>query len=202
MFYNGPAIFLLIAGCLFIILSKRIVTANLSFRADAPPKNHIYKTHCIWSLRFGGIIGIIVAFSILTWGPSTSKMNKDSNKILLLEQGKIINGQVHKLSYKRSGWAVVYKFEANEPASSQKKIYWGASYGPKTYYTPAGGVINVIYSPSNPRINYEIKSFLNNPSYRYAFKKAGKLELLDKYRDKYQLEEYSFDEWWKLQERK
>jgi hypothetical protein len=201
MFYYGPAITCLVIGLLFIILSLPSINKMFSSSLNPLP-SRLVRVGYIWQLRISGVILIIVAVLILMSGPSTGILYKRTNRLLLLEQGQITEGQINKLSYRLSGWAAVYLFEANDPASNQKKIYWGTSRGPKAYYNEPGKPISIIYLLSNPRVNYEIKSFLNDPSFRNTFKKADKLELLNKYRDKYPIENYSSEEWRKLHEQK
>jgi hypothetical protein len=124
---------------------------------------------------------------------------------VLLEDGKITLGEVFKSGYQRFGlrksYRLIYKFKAKEPSTSEEKTYWGSAEGPTKYYAglAAGDTVEVIYGSLNPKINCEIREFLNNPNYRQTFNKTGKLHLLDKFKDKYEMEDYSFEEWYKLQ---
>jgi hypothetical protein len=134
-------------------------------------------------------------------------MFKNENRLVLLEKGEITQGEVVKSFYGKlapDGWKVLYKFNAEKPLTGEEKTYWGSAKGPKKYYAnlPAGEPVTIIYYPSNPKINCEIKYMLNHPSYRITFQDAGKLALLDKYREEYDLEDYTLVGWYRLQRQK
>jgi hypothetical protein len=155
----------------------------------------------IWPIRLIGISIIILVFVFAKANPSMATLNSDKNQIALLENGIITTSTVVKSSYEYNiaafGWNVIYEFNVKDPRTGKNNTYSGNSQGPAKYYRKLskGDKIDIIYEPSNPKINSEIKCFLNDPSYRWTFKKAGKLNLLDRFRDKYELEEYSFEEW-------
>ena len=128
-------------------------------------------------------------------------MRKDENRLVLLERGNITEGRIFKSwydNYAPEGWMVLYNFKTSNPADGEAKTYWGSAHGPKKYYAnlSEGDTATIIYNPSNPKINCEIYDFLNHPSYRNTFKEAGKLKLLDRFRDKYKFEDYSYLTWY------
>jgi hypothetical protein len=137
-------------------------------------------------------------------GPSMKELKNDENKIELLKNGLITKGNTTRVFYQllaSSGWKVIYQFHVEDPLTHEKKKYYGSAQGPKRYFSglSKGEPIEVIYNPLNPNINCEIKSFLNHPSFRYTFKRYNELKLLDKFRNKYEIEEFSFNEWYDLQ---
>ncbi|NIP50743.1 MAG: hypothetical protein GWN76_03095, partial [candidate division Zixibacteria bacterium] len=112
-----------------------------------------------------------------------SSLKRDKGKLLLLERGLITQGKVNKAFYQilsPAGWEVVYEFNANNPNRNQPEKYVGSSQGPEKYYKGLenGSAIPVIYDPCNPKLNCEVRCFLNNPVFRHTFNKAGKLYLL------------------------
>lgn len=133
------------------------------------------------------------------------RIRKDKNLIALLERGKIVDANVVNASWRLGksyiGWRVDYDFKAIDPIIHKLKAYWGRSHGPKYYYAElsVGDVVSVIYDACDPKINCEIKRFLNHPGYRNAFKKAGKRHLLDKFEDEYELEYFTHERWGHLQ---
>jgi hypothetical protein len=154
-----------------------------------------------------GIICIIYGLVIATSGPSQTNIKKASNQIRLLQNGVICHARVVKVLRQYiapAGWEVIYEFESKDANIGTLKKYVGSSQGPKRYYShlSVGDDISVIYDPCNPTLNCEINSFLNHPSHRYAFKKAGVLHLLDKFKDNFNLEDYTFEEWYRQQQMK
>lgn len=136
--------------------------------------------------------------------PWRTLMVKDTNRIALLENGEITQGQVVKVYYQRgapNGWTLDYNFLVEDPCTQEISTYEGSAQGPKKYYAylSKGDPQTIIYWPVKPEVNCEIRYFLNHPDYRWTFKKAGKLKLLDKFRNKYEIEDYSTKEWFKLQ---
>ena len=134
-------------------------------------------------------------------------MNKDENRIVLLQEGEITRGEVYQSKYETwapEGWEIVYKFNIKNSSDAKNVTYWGEAEGPKFYYANLhkGDTISVIYYPGNPKINCEMYYFLNHPSYRHTFKKAGKLHLLDKFRDEYEVKDYALVQWYDLQRQK
>jgi hypothetical protein len=206
MFFHGPAVVVLIIGFLFIILSGPIVRKMFSLQ-PGPAYKPIVINGSIWSVRLGGAIVMIMSFFILTSGPTQKEMKKETNQVMLLEHGQTIEGTVFKASYQYlapPGWTVVYKFTANGPVIHKSKTYWGCAQGPRKYYAHliAGDTVKIIYYPLNPDINCEMERFLNNPTFRNTFRKAGKLELLNKFKNGFTIDNYSFDEWYRLQQQK
>lgn len=165
------------------------------------PANLLY----VWPLRIIGIISITFAFLFAISGPPMTKIRKDDNRIALLENGKIIKGEVIKKNYQllaSQGWKVIYKFYVEDPRTHKERIYYGAAQGPKKYYgsLSKGDSLTIIYNPVDPKVNCEIRYFLNHPSFRSTFERNNKLKLLlSKFGDKYEIEDYSFKEWYRLQ---
>jgi hypothetical protein len=154
-----------------------------------------------------GILAIVGFLEACIDNPPRGTMNKDKNRLVLLEKGEITEGEVVKSFYQRlasEGWKVLYKINVENPVTGEEETYWGSAQGPRKYYgsLSAGEPITVIYNPVNPKVNCEIKYMLNYPSYRRTFKNAGKLALLDKYRDEYEVEDYTLKEWFRLQRQK
>jgi len=126
----------------------------------------------------------------------------DEDRLVLLEQGEITEGKIVKCWYDKeapAGWEVLYSFKISNPRDGKAKTYWGTAWGPKKYYADFSedDSVMIIYNPLNPKMNCEIYFFLNNPNYRYTFREAGKLELLNKFRDEYRdmFENYSVMRW-------
>jgi len=208
MFFSIRSIVMIGLGVIILLFAGRIsdvlrgLSKNSGLSADKY-RSLLY----VWPTRAMSIM--LIGFGILeaTSGPPQGLMKKDVNRIALLENGKIIKGEVTKIYYQHlasEGWKVIYKFITEEPDTNQEKTYWGSAQGPKKYYINlcTGDPITIIYNPLNPEVNCEIRYFLNNPSYRYSFKKAEKLDLLDKYKNEYELEDYSFKEWFNLTRQK
>jgi hypothetical protein len=65
-----------------------------------------------------------------------------------------------------------------------------------------GDPVTIIYCPSNPEINCEIRYFLHNPHLRLSFKRSGKLELLEKFNYDYWIGDYSIKEWYRQETEK
>ena len=159
-----------------------------------------------WALRVGGLVFVVVGFLVSgenPW-PWRTIMSRDENLIVLLEKGEIVEGRVAKVFYQRGapeGWRLDYKFDANDPGTNSLTTYVGSAQGPRRYYAylKPGETIAIIYYPSDPWINCEIRQLVNDPTYRFTFKKAGKLHLLDRFRNEYEVEDISFKEWCKQQ---
>lgn len=153
-------------------------------------------------MQFVGFALLIIGLGIFKhdiWAWRTL-MVKDANRIALLENGAITQGQVVKVYYQRAapeGWRLDYNFLVEDPCTQEVRTYVGSVQGPKKYYAylSKGDPQTIIYWPVKPEVNCEIRCFLNDPSYRWTFKKAGKLKLLDKFRNKYKIEDYSTKEW-------
>jgi hypothetical protein len=200
--FNIECIPLIIIGMIFIVFAKKISNAILSFLPNHRFNKQPYKSLLyIWPIRLMGVMCLVFAFIFFGGIP-----DYDSNRarLVLLEKGQITEAQVEKVIYRKlapEGWEVVYKFSAKDPKTNTKRLYDGSSQGPKSYYHfSKGDAVEVIYNPQNPKINCEIKRFLNHPSYRNTFEKAGKLQLLGRFKNKYELETYTFHEWYSLQQ--
>jgi hypothetical protein len=148
-------------------------------------------------------------YSMSINNPDRSMMYHNKNLILLLEQGRTIEGKVLERWYDKwrpAGWMIFYSFEVPNPKEGKLEIYYGSAKGPKHYYAslPKGDTITIIYYPAEPKINSEIYEFLSDPHYLSAFKQTGKLELYDKFRDKYKdkFENHSLFQWYKESSRK
>lgn len=208
MFFNPNSVVLLILGIAFLVLAKPI--GNFMFRHasgswfDTPLRRNFF---FFWPGRVIGIMCLTFAILIALSGPTQSSLKKSRNQLLLLEKGVLNKAVVSKVVYQRiapAGWEVIYKFEARDPITREVRAYIGSSQGPKRYYVglSKGDNITVIYDPCMPKLNCEIRCFLNDPVYRHTFKKTGKLNLLDRYRDTFEIEEYTFEEWYRQQQQK
>lgn len=194
-------------GLILIFFSKHIFNLINRFYnlCNIFPLSHIfYKSLSVWALRIIGLILLIFIFMYARSGPSMKVLKKDENRIELLKNGLIVKGKIIRVFYQllaSGGWKVIYEFYVENPLNHEKKKYYGSTQGPKKYYSSLskGESIEVIYSPLNPNINCEIKCFLNHPSFRYSFNRNNKLKLLDKFKNKYEIEEISFKEWYELQ---
>lgn len=169
----------------------------------------IRATGLVWALRVGGLL--IIAFGVfIVTDPRVkyrTEMSKDKNILAFLETGQVLEGKVTKAYYRRGapeGWAVYYKFTVRDVETTHAKEFSGNSEGPKKYYSGlvAGDLVQVIYLPENPEINCEVKRLLNYPVSQATFEKAGKLGLLDKFRDEYEIENYSLEKWYREQQEK
>lgn len=159
--------------------------------------------------RCAGFVLIMIGTVLSLHDPNSWRalMLKDENRIALLENGIVGEGRVVKARYKMGapkGWTLYYELDVNDPVTNSLTTYIGRAEGPKRYYAylKPGDEATVIYCPSNPKINCEIKYFLNSPNYRRTFKKAQKLHLLDKFRDEYPLEDVDRDKWYEEREKK
>jgi hypothetical protein len=158
------------------------------------------------------IIAIWTIADFYSWSidqPYRGMMNDNKTLVGLLEQGRTIEGKILKRWYQEGrppGWEIFYSFEVPNPKDGKLEIYYGSACGPKNYYgsLSKGDTITIIYYPAEPKINSEIYEFLNDPNYRWVFKQTGKLELFNKFRDKYKdkFENYADITWWYNQSRR
>lgn len=127
-------------------------------------------------------------------------MGKDKNIVALLEHGKVLKANVTQAYYEHwapAGWRVEYDFYTVDPSKGNEQTYWGWTKGPKRYYAnlSVGDEIDIIYDPCDPRVNAEVRTFLNDPVKRQVFKRNGKTHLLDRFKDSYKLEDYNLKRW-------
>lgn len=206
MYFRVDSVIAITIGLFLVVFARDIAALMLKLYTTKIFNGTVARSLLfVWPIRFIGIISIVSAFLLARSSPSWAGLKSDMNRIALLENGIVTTGSIVKSYYQRlasAGWTVIYDFDAKDPKTGKNKTYSGSSQGPAKYYTKLseGNKIDVIYEPSNPKINSEIKCFLNNPGYRQTFKKAGKLNLLDKFRDKYEFEDYSFVEWYNQQQ--
>jgi len=159
----------------------------------------------VWPIRVIGVMCLISGVIILKSNPMSEDLKSDSSVLLLLEKGVITQGKVDKVFYQLIapvGWKVIYNFEAKDPETSQVKSFIGSSQGPKKYYNnlSQGDPITVIYDESRPKLNCEIKCFLNDPVFSRLYRKPENLHLLDRFRGKYEIESYTYREWYSQQQ--
>lgn len=192
-------------GLLTILLAKRIATPPFS-RKQKNESEPIREPNNIimWGARCFGVLFIAVilgtATSERTW--YGNMMAKDSTRLRLLEKGKLASAESSGLFYQKgapAGWAITYKFSAKDPKIGEEKTWSGITQGPSRFLMSSDG-ITVIYDPCEPRLNMEIRCFLNKPGYIDSFKKAGKLHLRDKFKDKFELEDMTSREWYDEQQ--
>ena len=198
-------IILLISGVIVFLFAKNITNLMLK-----NPQLHRFNTPIlrtlfyVWPFRFIGVACVLVSLHSLIGGYGYSTdMGKDENRLILLESGKIVKAQVTESYYQTgapAGWMVCYIFETEDPVTHNNKKFQGLSQGPWKYYKnlSPGDYVEIIYNSLEPKINCEIRCFLNNPSFRNTFKKAGKLHLLNKFKDEHELEDYTFKRWAEL----
>ena len=207
-FFNIGWIPFLIFGMFCLLFAKSLGNWGIKSKPDSffsiPIVNKIF---VVWTFRAIGIAAIGVFLYMSMNAPPRGMMKKGENRLVLLEQGKITKGEIVKSWYDNwapPAWMVLYNFKILNPADDEAKTYWGSARGPKKYYAnlSEGDPATIIYNPSNPKVNCEIYYFLNHPSYRYTFKGAGKLKLLDRFRDKYKFEDYSEMKWYDLARQK
>lgn len=192
-------------GLLIILFAKRIATPPFSRK----PANESKPTRgpnkiIMWGARCFGLLFVVVilgtATSERTW--YGNMIAKDSTRLRLLEKGKLANAKSSGLFYQKgapAGWAITYKFSAKDPKTGEEKIWSGRTQGPSRFLRSSDG-ITVIYDPCEPRLNYEIRCFLNKPSYIDSFKKTGKLHLRDKFKGRFELEDMTSREWYDEQQ--
>ncbi len=208
LYFDLKSCVLIVMGLFFLFLAKDITNIMLKHCSNSKFTTSKFRNLLyIWPTRFMGVICLAFAFFIASSGPGQAMTKNDENRILLLEEGQIVQGAVTKSFYQylaSEGWKIVYTFNAEEPKTGKEKTYSGSAQGPWQYYSrlSTGEPVTIIYRPSDPAINCEIKYFLNYPSFRNTFKAAGKLHLLDKFRNEYPIEDYSFKEWFRLQREK
>ncbi len=165
----------------------------------------INKIFIVWTARAVGVFAIGVFIYMSIDRPYRMMMKKTENQLVLLEKGQVATGTVAKDSWYDKwappAWMILYNFEI-EPnsANEEAKVYWGSAYGPKDYYSnfSKGDPVKIIYNPANPKINCELYDFVNYPHYRKTFREAGKLGLLDKFKDEIKVEDYSYMKWYRL----
>lgn len=205
-FFNISLAPVLIIGMVWLLFAKPIINRGLKNKPDSffsrPTNRRIFLV--VWLLR---VIGVVTICSFLYMGinsPPRGMMKKDENRLVLLEKGKVIEGSVFKGWYDDwapSAWMILYSFKTLDSANSEEKTYWGSARGPKPYYAnlSKGDTVKIIYNLSNPKINCEMYTFLNDPSYRRTFREAGKKDLLlNRFRDEYEFETYSELKWFDL----
>ena len=194
-------------GTLLILFAKRVADLGLrmpvNLRFISPAMNRLLY---VWGVRLAGIA--FVVFGLLfprtdPW-PWRTIMIEDENRIALLEKGETIQGKVTTVYYQHAGpkgWRIDYQFDVNGPHTDAVTTYFGSAQGPRGYYArlEVGEEVSIMYLPQNPRINCEIKYFLNNPDYRYTFREGQKLHLLDKFRDQYPVEDVDRNKWYREQ---
>ncbi len=207
-FFNIGWIPFLIFGMFCLLFAKPIVNFGLKNKLDSFfSRPNIRQIFLVWPFRLLGVAAIGVFLYMGMNSPPRDMMNKDENRLVLLEQGKITEGMVVKSwfdNWAPPAWMVLYNFKTSNPADDEEETYWGSARGPKKYYAnlSEGDTVSIIYNPSKPKINCEIYYFLNHPSYRKTFRDAGKLKLLDRFRDEYKFEDYSYMKWYDLARQK
>ena len=208
---------LVVVGILALILGAALISYGHFWVKTMIPKDPKRKYQGFPNLPFINVMKF-VGFALILAGimvfllkndpwPWRTLMVKDTNRIALLDNGEIIQGQVVKAFYQKwapDGWRLDYNFLVEDPCTQEIRTYVGSAQGPKQYYAflSKGDPQTIIYWPAKPEVNCEIRYFLNHPTFRRTFKKAGKLELLGKFKNKYPMENYSFKEWFKLQDEK
>ena len=203
MYFDFPLIPIFLVGCVLVVFAKRVASPRVPRHpgSDTAPAE-FHNPVQLWAMRIAGIGAIAFGLFIAT-NPGVryrTEMGKAKNKLALLELGQVTEGRVTKAYYcldAPEGWAVHYTFTVQDVDAVQEKEFSGNCEGPKKYFSELspGDAVPVIYLPNDPRINCEVNRFLNYPPNRIAFKKAGKLGLLDRFRDEYELKGYSFEEW-------
>lgn len=202
---NAISIVLVILGVFFILVAvmgtKLISRSSPESRFNTPLLRNLFFFLPVSAI---GVMCFVVAFVGSKGVRPHRTLKSDTARLLLLEKGVITQGTVNQAYYDEwapSGWKVVYQFDAIDRETDQYKNYTGSSQGPERFYKGStGSSIAVIYDPCNPELNCEIRCFLNQPSFRDTFKKAGKLHLLDKFRDQYEVESYTYKEWYRQQQ--
>jgi hypothetical protein len=208
MYFNINSVVLFIIGVAFLLFAKLITKPILQKLPKGRFESALSrKLLFLWPTRAIGIMCIVFGFVIAMSGPANTSLKKGSNRLLLLERGTLAPANVRKVfrqSVAPAGWKVIYEFDAKEPVIGELKTYIGSAQGPMKYYVPLsnGAKIAVIYDPCNPKLNCEIRCFLNKPSFRNTFRKAGKLNLLERFRNTYRIEDYTFEEWYRQQQQK
>lgn len=207
-FLNLNSIILAFSGAGFLVFARRL--SNLLLKHS--PKNWMTRglgkeLLFVWPIRGMGVMCIVFSFLLAPGGPVSIALAKDENRIALLEDGKITTGEVKKVRYERlapKGWSLYYEFAARGSRSGEERIYKGGAQGPKKYYgvLTAGDPVDVLYHPNDPENNGEIRYVLNNPKFRSTLREAGKLGLLDRFRDDYDVRDYSYAEWYGQQHEK
>jgi hypothetical protein len=203
---NINTIVLAVFGLLFLLFAKKIAKLIFRFSPDSRFNTPLLRNLFIVLPILGiGLMCFISAFIISKSIPMHANLKRDKSRLLLLEKGIITQGMVNKVFYQigsPAGWKVVYKFNTNNPKTGQPENYIGSSQGPEKFYKglDKGSPISVIYDPCYPELNCEVRCFLNKPSFRHTFKKADKLYLLDRFKGKYEIESYTFREWYSQQQ--
>ena len=204
-FFRLDLLPVLIFGIVAICFARKITNYSLkSVSENSWIRIPIFREiFLVWTWRTIGTMAFVAYISTCLNNPPDT-MRKEENRIVLLEQGVTTKGQVYKSWYAKlapEGWTILYKFDIKDNPNGKTVTYWGDVDGPMDYYAPLskGDSVTVIYLPENPKINCEIFHFLNHPCFRRTFKDAGKLQLLDKFRDEYEIKDYSLIQWYDLQ---
>lgn len=201
MYFDFNLVPLIGIGGVVIVFAKKFASSvNMKILIGEENWRKIYT----WAIRLIGIVWVAFAIGLATdEGTRYGKMmSEDLRQLLILEKGKLATAEVSRFFYQKGapeGWAISYEFTARNPKTNQQETYRGSSQGPKKYFVDTNEV-TVIYDPCEPKLNLEIRCFLNKPTFRKTFEKEGKLHLLDKYRDICELEEYTFSEWYEQQQ--
>jgi hypothetical protein len=213
MFLRVDTIVMCIAGTIIIFLAKTIgywlFKNNWAIQVRGPRDNKLLysplarQLFYVWPLRGVGISLVIIGLASSRYPPNV--LDTDAERISLLQKGVVTEATVLRVYYGEwapKGWKVEYSFKPETTEAESNSVIRWVSRGPKKYFDAlsADDLITVIYSPDNPEINSEIRCLLNHPITRSTLKRARKKELLDKFREKYVLEEYSFNEWYDLQQ--
>lgn len=180
-------------------ITKLIFNLTPKSRFNTSVLRIVFVTVPLWAI---GIMCFFSSFIISKSVPSVLK--KDRDILLLFETGIITQGKVEKVFYQigaPAGWKVIYEFEANKE-DGPYGVYVGSSQGPKKFFNSLseGSDISVIYARGKPELNCEIMTFLNHPGFRQRLKKKDKLSVLDRFRNEYKIENYTYRGWYSQQQ--
>jgi len=140
-------------------------------------------------------LGLTLFFGVIYFSKKTTP-DSEQTFLNLLSNSKVTTAKVLDSEFSNwapSGWGVRYKFSLEGNPYVE-----GSCKGLCMWYKPLrpGDEIKIIYEIENPANNCEIRSFLSDPSHRHYAKNNFKIKTFDDLGTKYDVDTYSFENWY------